>query len=106
MNLCCVTLLRCRSFILSDNLFLINCICKITCKLLTAVSGEEALEYINSLSDDEIEETEMVINPPNPNFVRNEEDIDESRANQPVMCYEREIPDTIGTIEILVNDSD
>lgn len=45
---------------------------------------------MNSLSDDEIEETEMVINPPNPNFV----------------SYEREIPDTIGTMEILVNDSD
>lgn len=69
------------------------------CIFLTAA---EALEYANSLNDDEIE---MANIPPNPDFVSDEEKIDKSDTKQPVMCHESDIPDTILTIDILVNHS-
>lgn len=48
----------------------------------------------------------MIIIHPNPDSVSDEEEIDEYDTKQPIIWYERDSPDTTGTIEIFVNDSE
>ena len=69
-------------------------------KLLTA---EEALEYMNSLSDEELDDPEMIIIPPEADAVSDEEEIDDSVTNRNIeeTCGDPKIQDTAGTIEVL-----
>ncbi|GBO12583.1 hypothetical protein AVEN_170632-1 [Araneus ventricosus] len=73
-----------------------------TRKFLTA---EESLEYMNSLSDQEFDDPAMIIIPPEPNAVSDEEEIDDSITNCNIVetCGDPEIRDTAGTIEVLSN---
>lgn len=72
-------------------------------KFLTA---EEALEYMNSLSDEELDDPEMIIIPPE--AVSDEEEIDDSVTNRNIeeTCGDPKIQDTAGTIEVLSNISE
>lgn len=48
----------------------------------------------------------MIIIPLNPDPVSYKEgQVDESDAKQLVLCHKRDIPDTAGTIESLINDN-
>ncbi|GBM96863.1 hypothetical protein AVEN_156091-1 [Araneus ventricosus] len=71
-------------------------------KFLTA---EEALEYMNSLSDEEFDDPEIIIIPQETDAVSDEEEIDDSIANCNIVetCSDPEIRDTAGTIEVLSN---
>lgn len=66
-------------------------------------TAEEALEYMNSLSDEELDDPEMIIIPPEPDAVSDEEEIDDSitNCNEIKTSGDPEILDTAGTIEIL-----
>ncbi|GBM46329.1 hypothetical protein AVEN_195278-1 [Araneus ventricosus] len=60
------------------------------------LTAEEALEYMNSLSDEEFDDPKMIIIPPEPDAVSDKEEIDNSITNCNIVetCGDPEIRDT------------
>ncbi|XP_054720347.1 piggyBac transposable element-derived protein 3-like [Uloborus diversus] len=67
---------------------------------------EEALDYMNALSDDEIDEPEVIIIPPEPDLVSDEEEIDDSFTNchTPALNDKSDLQDAAGTVEIFTKN--